>query len=117
MSTSQDTKTNTSSTIIEMVTFKLNPTIDGSSFLSKGAVVCDWMKKQPGFLYRSLVQDTDNERWIDIVYWDSLPNAKRAQESFMTNTENQSWVSMIDPSSVKMQHHGVVSEVMAESCQ
>jgi hypothetical protein len=96
---------------IEMVQFKLNPGVSESDFLAADQPISAWVGKQPGFRYRSLSRQDDGT-WSDIVYWDSMENAKAAGEVFMKDQGQSSFMAMIDHGSVQMNHSQVLSCVM-----
>lgn len=88
--------------VLERVTFRTLPGTVEAEFLKAAEHTSTWAKAQPGFQYRTLVQDGDG--WLDLVYWDSEANAKAAGEAFMGASENAALASMIDPDTVEMSH-------------
>ncbi|GGB99089.1 hypothetical protein GCM10011352_26570 [Marinobacterium zhoushanense] len=88
---------------IETVTFKLNAGSDLSAFIDANGKVNAWAREQPGFLTRDLSQ-LEDDTWLDVVYWATMSDAKRAGETFMSALGDSAFMSMIDPASVKMSH-------------
>ncbi|HFQ4938087.1 TPA: hypothetical protein ACGUTZ_000512 [Vibrio vulnificus] len=58
----------------------------------------------PGFLYRSLSHDSATNRWTDIVYWQTMDDAKNAGEQFMACPDCQPLMGLIEQPSLVMQH-------------
>lgn len=88
--------------VLERVRFQTLPNTDEAAFLKAVESTSAWAKKQPGFMYRTLVKDGDH--WEDLVYWDNAANAKAAGEAFMGASENADLASMIAPDTVVMSH-------------
>lgn len=97
--------------VLERVRFKTLPGIDEAAFLKAAESTSEWAKKQPGFMYRTLVKDGDH--WEDLVYWDNEANAKAAGEAFMGASENADLGAMIAPDTVVMSHLPQMHTAMA----
>ena len=91
---------------LEMVAFKLAPGANKDAFVDAAPEVTNWASQQPGFQYRTLV-DRGEHGWIDMVWWASEADAKAAGEKIMTEMMSSKFMMMIDPNSVKMEHHPV----------
>lgn len=98
---------------IEMVQFQLNPGVSVADFLAANQAIGDWVSRQPGFRYRSLSRQEDGT-WIDIVYWDSMATARAAGEAFAKEQGKSSFLAMIDPRSIRMNHSEVMSYVLGD---
>lgn len=88
---------------LEQVTFRIQEGISDADFLTASENIGVWVKKQPGFSYRTLVRKSDGQ-WSDLVYWSSEEAAKSASEKFMQAEELKEFMTMIKPESVKMEH-------------
>lgn len=103
---------------VELVTFKTNPGVSRADFLAADEPINAWVQTQPGFRYRSLnlVAGSTGQQlqWSDIVYWDSLENAKRASEAFMASHCNGDFMAMIDGDSVSLSHSEVQHMAMGD---
>jgi len=66
---------------IELVRFRLKNDKTAADWLMANEKINDWIKKQPGFRFRSL-SETDDGEWIDMVYWESLEAAKASGAKF-----------------------------------
>ncbi len=91
---------------LEMVTFKLAPYADKGAFIDAAPSVTEWAATQPGFQYRTLV-DRGEHGWIDMVWWASEAEAKAAAEKVGTEMMSSPFMQMIDPRTVKIEHHPV----------
>lgn len=98
---------------IELVTFKTKAGITHEQLEVVASNLADFLKVQPGFLYRSLSSDEDG-LWHDIVYWKTMDDAKNANEKFMQLPAGIAIMETIDPESVRMRHMNAINEVMGE---
>jgi len=101
-------------TVIELVTYKLKQGVDKAALNDSHPKVNDFLKQQNGFLYRSLSEDK-NGLLHDIVYWQDMDCAKQAGEAFEQSPACASLMSITDMESVTMQHMNAMTEAM--SCQ
>ena len=100
---------------IELVTFKTIPGVTPADLVAAAEPIGAWARAQPGFRYRSLSVD-GNEQWRDIIYWDSMDNARRASEQFMDVHGDSAFLALIDAESVVMNHSLVQQAIMSENC-
>ena len=101
--------------IVELVQFKLKSGVSEKQLEATHESINAFLQKQPGFIYRSLSQDSDNQ-WIDIVYWESLETAKAASDALMQDPDGQAMVALCDMDSVSMKHLPAITEAMSASC-
>jgi hypothetical protein len=90
--------------VLELVVFKLN---DGSSreqFLAANDAVSSWIARQPGFISRDLSYDAEGDRWIDVIWWESLENAGAAAELALSSDSCTPMFALIDMESMLMLH-------------
>ena len=88
--------------VLELVTFRLN-TADGQAFLAANQAVTNWAGQQPGFVSRTLSENSDGQ-WTDMVVWASDAEAKAAAAEMNRVMQDFEAMRMIDPSSIVMQH-------------
>ncbi|WP_407330622.1 hypothetical protein [Enterovibrio sp. 27052020O] len=88
--------------VVETVRFKLNQGTDVQSFLADAEGTTSFVKGRAGFQYRSLSLNEETQEWLDIIYWDTMENAKAASDNFMSNESAQKMVSHIDEASLVM---------------
>ena len=95
--------------VVEIVSFKLNPAANKNDFLETNVAVEEFIKTLPGILYRSLCCHEETAVWSDIVYWQTMADAKHAQQAFMQSECCGKLMQLIDAESVSMQHTEVLA--------
>lgn len=98
---------------IELVSFRLTANADPQSFKHMQPQLNQWLQKQKGFYYRTLVKE-ESEEYLDIVHWASESEAKTAAEKLMQQDFFHKIMAMIDENSVKMRHTQSLSEIGSE---
>jgi len=66
--------------VLELVVFSLREGVTPEEFLQTVGPVSTWAKEQPGFISRELIA-ADNDKWVEIVWWESLAQAEAAAEA------------------------------------
>ncbi|NQZ31167.1 MAG: hypothetical protein HRU06_07810 [Oceanospirillaceae bacterium] len=100
-------------TNIEIVTFKLLPTVNEQQLVSTNAAMETFLNDQPGFLYRSLSSDGEGT-WFDIIYWKDQQCAAKAATAFDNSSICQQMMPLIDLASCKKQNMPALSEILAK---
>ena len=100
-----------SHTMIEHVTYKTKVGVSDEALLKANEAVNDFLKQQPGFLYRSNSRDGDLH--FDIVYWVGAEAANQASEAFMQSAEGQALVALTEEASITMRHMSALTEAMS----
>ncbi len=95
--------------VLELVVFKLNEGVSREQFLATNDAVSAWIRTQPGFISRELSYDAEGDRWIDVVWWESLEQAQAAAEEAMTSEDCAPMFALIDMESTLMVHGELVS--------
>ena len=90
--------------VLELVVFKLRAASAREALLGTVDAVSSWIAEQPGFVSRSLVEDREGGRWIDVVWWQSLEEAQAAAERAMTSEACAPMFGLIDMESTLMVH-------------
>ena len=90
--------------ILELVVFALNEGVSREQFLGTNDAVSAWISKQPGFISRELSYDAEGDRWIDVIWWESLENAGAAAELAMSSESCAPMFALIDMESMLMLH-------------
>jgi hypothetical protein len=90
--------------ILELVVFELNDGVSREQFLGTNDAVSTWIAKQPGFISRELSYDAEGDRWIDLIWWESLENAGAAAELAMSSESCAPMFALIDMESMLMLH-------------
>ncbi len=92
-------------TVIEIVKFKLAPGITATVFQPVDrAVEVEQVSKQPGFISRESATN-ENGEWLVIVQWKSVKDAEASMASFSSAPAAQTFMSMIDVSTMTMQRY------------
>lgn len=90
-------------TTIELVTFRVKSGIMPDQVRAAAQRVSIALAKMPGFCDRQLGLSPDGE-WADIVVWQDLATAQRAAQTVPELAECQAFFSLIDDSTVRMNH-------------
>jgi hypothetical protein len=102
--------------VLELVVFKLNEEVSREQFLATNDGVSTWALQQPGFISREMSYDAEGDRWIDVVWWASLEDARAAADSAMSSESCLPMFSLIDTESTLMIHAApVMKPVRADS--
>lgn len=90
--------------VLELVVFQLAEGVQDEDFLQTVGPVSEWVRTQPGFISRDLVHGVETDKWIEVVLWESLEQAKAAAEAAMTSETCSPMFSKIDFESIEMLH-------------
>ena len=90
--------------VLELVVFRLREGATRDQLLSTAGGVSDWIGEQPGFISRELVHDPEGGRWIDLVWWRTIEEARAAAELALTSESCAPMFSLIDMESATMVH-------------
>lgn len=90
--------------VLELVVFKLNEGVSRDQFLGTNDAVSAWISKQPGFISRDLSYDAEGDRWIDVLWWDSMETAGAAAQLAMSSKSCAPMFALIDMKSALMLH-------------
>ena len=100
--------------VLELVVYKLNEGVSREQFLGANDAVSAWISKQPGFISRDLVYDGEGDRWVDVLWWDTMENAHAAAERAMTSESCLPMFALIAMESTLMLHgEQVIAPVFA----
>jgi hypothetical protein len=90
--------------VLELVVYKLNDGVSREQFLGTNDAVSTWISKQPGFVSRELAHDADADRWVDVIWWETMENAHAAAELSQSSESCTPMFGMIDMESALMLH-------------
>jgi hypothetical protein len=90
--------------VLELVVYKLNEGVSREQFLGTNDAVSSWIGKQPGFVSRELVHDAGDDRWVDVIWWETLEQAHAAAELSTTSESYAPMFALIDMESALMLH-------------
>ena len=88
--------------VLELVVFELKDGVSRELLLDASEPVSSWAAEQPGFLSRELCYDSKGDRWIDVVWWESMEDAKAAAERAMSSESCAPRFSLIAMESTMM---------------
>ena len=90
--------------VLELVVYSLHEGTSREQFLGTNGAVSTWISKQPGFISRELVYDNQGDRWVDIVWWETMEQALAASEASMTSESCSPMFALIDMESALILH-------------
>ena len=90
--------------VLELVVFKLNEGVSRDEFVATNDAVSSWISEQPGFLSRDLSYDAEGDRWIDVLWWETMKDAAAAAELALSSESCAPMFSLIDMTSMLMLH-------------
>ncbi len=90
--------------VLELVVLKNVDGVSRERFLGTVDDVSRWIGRQPGFISRELAYDDEADRWIDVVWWESMAEAKAAAELAITSEMCAPMFALIDMESTLMLH-------------
>ncbi len=90
--------------VLELVVFNLRAGTSRDEFLATVDAVSSWIAEQPGFVSRSLVEDREGGRWLDVVWWRSMEEARAAAERAMSSESCAPMFGLIEMESTLMVH-------------
>ena len=94
--------------VLELVVFTLRAGASREELLGTVDAVSSWIAAQPGFVSRSLVEDREGGRWIDVVWWRSMAEAQDAGARAMSSASCAPMFGLIDMESTVMVHGELV---------
>jgi hypothetical protein len=96
--------------VLELVVYKLDQGVSREQFLGTNDAVSSWISAQPGFISRELVHDAEADRWVDVIWWETMEQAHAAAELAMTSPTCTPMFALIDMQSALMLHGEVAIE-------
>ena len=98
-------------TTIEMVLFKIKEGIT-TKFAQKELIkVNEFLAEQEGFISRETAL-SDDEQFLDIVYWTDINSAKAAANKVMQNPDAMKVFSIIDQKSQIFKHFEIFNDTV-----
>jgi hypothetical protein len=90
--------------VLELVVYGLNDRVSRERFLGTNDAVSAWISKQPGFISRDLAYDGEGDRWVDVVWWETMEHASAASDLALTSESCSPMFALIDMESALMLH-------------
>jgi hypothetical protein len=91
-------------TVLELVVYTLHEGVTREQFLRTNDPVSAWIRDQPRFVSRDLVDDAAGDRWVDVIWWESMEQAHAASEASMASDSCQPMFALIEMESALMLH-------------
>jgi heme-degrading monooxygenase HmoA len=89
---------------LELVVFRLKDGVARERLIDTAGAVSIWLGEQPGFISRELLHDAEGDRWIDLVWWETMNDARAAAAAALTAEACAPMFSLIDGESTLMVH-------------
>jgi heme-degrading monooxygenase HmoA len=93
--------------VIELVLFRLREDLPDEEVVAASGKINPVLHKMPGFISRNLAK-TEDGQWADVVYWDSMINAKQAAKNILEYNECKQYFGMIDTETSQMKHFEIL---------
>jgi antibiotic biosynthesis monooxygenase (ABM) superfamily enzyme len=90
--------------VLELVVYQLHKGVSREQFLGTNDAVSSWIRQQPGFISRELVHDAEGDRWVDVIWWETLEQAQAASERSMTSESCSPMFALINMDSALLLH-------------
>ena len=100
---------------VEILQFKINENVTEADFLKSNDEFEMFLYEQSGMMYRSLCKSNSTNTYTDIVYWESLEQAKFAQQAFLDSPLCQAFMQCIEKDSVILDHLDILAQSQCES--
>lgn len=89
-----------STPVHEIVIFGLKPGVDRAAFVAAIPESEAFLRRQEGFISRTILPEVDGARWVDLVLWESAEAAHAAFERFGQELGSCLFAQAIDDASV-----------------
>ena len=94
-----------SKNVIEMVIFQTSPEVTEEHFLRLYHKLSKFLEKDiAGFIKRSLTKDFRQNKWVEIICWESMEAAQAALEKLPQISEFQKYCSTLIDEGTMMFH-------------
>jgi len=96
-------------TTVEMVLFKINEGIDKETAKKAITELNEFVSKQKGFISRKTSISDDNQ-FLDIIYWTDLQSAKTASEKAMENPKTLEAIKVMNENDMIFKYFSIFNE-------
>ena len=94
--------------VLELVIFKLKPGVTREELLATNDALSNWARQQPGFISREQAYDAQGDRWIDLLWWQTIEDAHAASEAALSSESCAPMFALIDEATIQMIHADAV---------
>ena len=106
---------NTNKSVLEVTSFKLQPTANDSIFNDLDSKVeTIFTSKQAGFIKRQSAV-TENGEYVVLVYWNTQADADASMQKFMKDESVADYAAMINGSTMKMNRYEIEDKFNADN--
>jgi hypothetical protein len=86
--------------VVDVVLFSLRPGVSRDQFLATVDPASAWVRQQPGFVSRELSYSSTDDRWIEVVKWESAESGDAAAAAEQAADECRPMFGLIDWDSI-----------------
>ena len=90
--------------VLELVVFSLREGVSRDQFLGTVDGVSAWAREQPGFISRELCHAGEGDRWIEVIWWRTMSDARAAAQAALTSESCAPMFALIDTEETLMVH-------------
>ena len=90
--------------VLELVVFRTKAGVSRDEFLKRNEPVSTWISEQPGFISRDLSYDSEGDRWVDVLWWQTMGEALTASERAVHSDTCSPFFALIDMEDMLMLH-------------
>ncbi|HEX2126634.1 MAG TPA: antibiotic biosynthesis monooxygenase [Thermoleophilaceae bacterium] len=90
--------------VVEVVVFALREGATAEQLLASNDAVEEWAKTQPGFISKEMFHVADQDKWIDIVRWETMDAAHAAADAAVSSESCAAMFGLIDTESTLILH-------------
>ena len=88
---------------VEIVVYQVKEGVSESEAIGKAQSVNDFVSSQDGFISRTMSKTVDG-KWVDVIFWESLEKAEKANEKAMQSTVPAAFFEIIDEKTMTFIH-------------
>ncbi|UTW44271.1 antibiotic biosynthesis monooxygenase [bacterium SCSIO 12696] len=98
--------------VMNLYFFKLANGASDEQFIHASQQAEEFLRQQPGFLYRSVSRENDSGLWVDTGYWESAEAYQQVHQAFAQAPQCQQFMALIEESSLQTRH----TQIETTSC-
>ena len=89
----------------DLISYKLADGVSKEKLLTiANKIIESWMSKQEGFVKWEIHQDADTNGYTDIVYWENVEAAKKAEKDMGNIPNADAWYGCYKEGSISAKH-------------
>lgn len=95
---------------VEIVIYQANEGVSEAQAILLAKSVNNFISSQQGFISRTMSMSED-KKWIDVVFWESLHHAKKASGKAMESEQTAGFFQIINHETMQIVHGEIVFEM------